>query len=97
MATYGQVKTGAAKTTDVQFGVDVPLSSALTLSGSYAQSKDNAFLLDGKRTGFGIAAKYALSKRTFTYAGVVNIDDKDGAGTKTDKYNLYAVGLQHSF
>ena len=97
LATYGQVKTGAAKSTDVQFGVDLPLSSALTLSGSYAQTKDNAFLGDGKRTGFGVAAKYALSKRTFTYAGVVNVDDKDGAGTKTDKYRLYAVGMQHSF
>jgi predicted porin len=97
LATYGQVKTGASSSKDYQFGVDVPLSSALTLSGSYAQTKDNAALGDGKRTGFGIAAKYALSKRTFTYAGVVNIDDKDGAGVKTDKYNLYAVGLQHSF
>ncbi|MDP1686150.1 porin [Hydrogenophaga sp.] len=97
LATYGQVKTGAAKSTDAQFGVDLPLSSALTLSGSYAQTKDNAFLGDGKRTGFGIAAKYALSKRTFSYAGLVNVDTKNGAGTKTDKYNLYAVGMQHSF
>jgi predicted porin len=97
LATYGQVKAGAAKSTDVQFGVDVPLSTALTLSGSYAQTKDNAALGDGKRTGFGVAAKYALSKRTFTYVGLVNVDAKDGAGTKIDKSRLYAAGLQHSF
>lgn len=97
LATYGQVKTGAAKSTDVQFGVDLPLSSALSLSGSYAQTKDNAALGDGKRDGFGIAAKYALSKRTFTYAGLVNVNEKDAAGTKFGKSRLYALGLQHSF
>jgi predicted porin len=97
LATYGQVKTGSAKSTDYQFGVDVPLSSALTLSGSYAQTKDNDFSGNGKRTGFGLAAKYAMSKRTFAYAGLVDIDAKDGAGTKTDEYRLYAVGMQHSF
>lgn len=97
LASYGQVKTGSAKSTDVQFGVDVPLSSALTLSGSYGQTDDNAAAGDGKRTGFGVAAKYSLSKRTFAYAGLLNIEAKNSAGAKIDKYNLYAVGLQHSF
>lgn len=97
LASYGQVKADIFKSTSAQFGVDVPLSSALTLSGSYAQTKDNAALGDGKRTGFGIAAKYALSKRTFTYAGVNNVESKNGSGVKTDKFNLYAVGMQHSF
>ncbi|QHE77615.1 porin [Hydrogenophaga sp. PBL-H3] len=97
LASYGQVKEDAAKTTDYQFGVDVPLSSALTLSGSYARSKDNAFLGSSKRDGFGIAAKYSLSKRTFTYAGVVSGKQKDAAGVKNDEYRLYAVGMQHSF
>lgn len=97
LATYGQVETGTSKSKDYQFGVDVPLSSALTLSGSYAQTKDNAALGDGKRTGFGIAAKYALSKRTFTYVGLVDVESKNGAGTKTDEFRLYAVGMQHSF
>jgi predicted porin len=97
LATYGQVETGASKSKDYQFGVDVPLSSALTLSGSYAQTKDNAALGNGKRTGFGIAAKYALSKRTFTYVGLVDVESKNGAGTKIDESRLYAVGMQHSF
>lgn len=97
LASYGQVKAGPAKVTDYQLGVDVPLSSALSLSGSYAHSKDNAFLGDSKRDGFGIAAKYALSKRTFTYAGVVTAKEKDSAGVKQAAYRLYAVGMQHSF
>jgi predicted porin len=97
LATYGQVETGAAKSRDYQFGVDVPLSSALTLSGSFAQTRDNAALGDGKRNGYGIAAKYSLSKRTFTYAGVRNVDAKNSAGTKIGKDSLYAVGVQHSF
>ena len=97
LATYGQVKTGAAKSRDYQFGVDVPLSSALSLSGSFAQTKDNAALGDGKRTGYGIAAKYSLSKRTFTYAGLRNVDAKNRAGTKIGRDSVYAVGVQHSF
>jgi predicted porin len=97
LATYGQVETGAAKSRDYQFGVDVPLSSALTLSGSYARTKDNAASGNGKRTGYGIAAKYSLSKRTFTYAGIRNVDAKNAAGTKIGKESVYAVGVQHNF
>jgi predicted porin len=97
LATYGQVETGAFKSRDYQFGVDVPLSSALTLSGSFAQTRDNAALGDGKRTGYGVAAKYSLSKRTFTYAGITNVDSKNRAGIKIGKDSLYAVGVQHSF
>ncbi|MFT7401617.1 MAG: putative porin [Hydrogenophaga sp.] len=97
LATYGQVETGALKSRDYQFGVDVPLSSALTLSGSFAQTRDNAASGDGKRTGYGIAAKYSLSKRTFTYAGIRNVDAKNRAGTKIGKESVYAVGVQHSF
>ena len=97
LATYGQVETGNLKSRDYQLGVDVPLSSALTLSGSFAQTRDNAALGDGKRNGYGIAAKYSLSKRTFTYAGITNVDSKNGAGTKIGKDSLYAVGPQHSF
>jgi predicted porin len=97
LATVGQVKTGVNKSTDLQFGVDVPLSTALTLSGSIARTKDNAALGDGKRTGAGLAAKYALSKRTFTYAGITKVTGKTGAGVKNSENRLYAVGMQHSF
>ncbi|MCU0925959.1 MAG: porin [Hydrogenophaga sp.] len=100
LASYGQAKEGALKATDLQFGADVPLSSALTLSAGYAQSKDNAALGNGKRTGFGVAASYSLSKRTSVYAGARSSKAKDGAtlvdGT-SEKASVYAVGLKHTF
>jgi len=107
IASFGQAKLGALKSTDVQFGVDVPLSAALTLSAGYAQSKDNAAAGNGKRTGFGVAAAYSLSKRTTVYGGFRTAKAKDGAdllkfnasgdldGTK--KANVIAVGLKHTF
>ena len=61
LASYGQEKVASKKSTDFQIGANVPLSSALTLSAGYAQSKDNAAAGDQKRTGFGLAAAYSLS------------------------------------
>jgi predicted porin len=101
LASYGQEKVGADKSTDYQFGVDVPVSSALTVSAGYARSKDNAALGDGKRTGFGVAAAYSLSKRTTVYGGFRNAKAKTGellADTAdTTKATVYAVGLKHTF
>lgn len=96
LASYGQAKVGAAKSTDYQFGVDVPVTSAMTLSAGYAQSKDNAALGDGKRTGYGIAAGYSLSKRTTAYAGFRTSKMKV-SGVKVDEDRLIAVGLRHTF
>lgn len=101
LASYGQAKAGSAKATDFQFGADVPLSAALTLSVGYAQSKDdNSFSADGKRTGFGVAAAYSLSKRTTVYGGLRTAKAKNG-GILTDeestKATVYAVGLKHTF
>lgn len=96
LASYGQTKFGSSKATDYQFGADVPLTSALTLSAGYAQSKDNADLGDGKRTGYGIAAGYSLSKRTTAYAGFRTSKMKV-AGVKVDEDRLIAVGLRHTF
>lgn len=97
LASYGQAKEGADKATDIQIGADVPLSSALTLSAGYAQSKDDGA---GKRTGFGVAASYSLSKRTSVYAGARSSKAKDGSTLLdgvSDKASVYAVGLKHTF
>lgn len=96
LASYGQTKIVDLKTNDFQVGVDVPVTAALTLSAGYAQSKDNAALGDGKRTGFGIAAGYSLSKRTTAYAGFRTSQWKV-EGTKIDEDRLIAVGLRHTF
>ena len=96
LASFGQSKLASDKSTDVQVGVDVPLSAALTLSAGYAQSKDNAAKGNDKRTGFGVAAAYGLSKRTTAYGGFRTNKTKNG-GTTTLKGNAIAVGLKHTF
>ncbi|WP_367847379.1 porin [Rhodoferax sp. WC2427] len=85
-----------AKASDYQVGVDVPVGAALTLSASYAQSKDNATAGNDKRKGFGLGAKYALSKRTALYGGY-EADNSKVSGTTTLKHDLFAVGVQHRF
>ena len=107
LASFGQAKDGSAKATDLQIGADVPLSAALTLSAGYAQSKDGGSLGSGKRTGFGVAAAYSLSKRTTVYGGfrtakakngtVLLATDADGELNDTTKANVFAVGLKHTF
>ena len=68
----------------------------MTLSAGYAGSKDKDGS-DTKRNGFAVGANYKLSKRTKTYAGLVDVESKDGAGVKDGEYRLFAVGLQHRF
>lgn len=100
LASYGQSKLASAKSTDFQIGVDVPLSAALTVSAGYAQSKDNdaATVTTGedKRTGYGIAAAYGLSKRTTVYGGFRTSEAKLN-GTKVDEDRVIAVGIKHTF
>lgn len=92
LAGYGRVAQGAARTTEWQIGADVPVSTALTLSGGFAQSKDDG--TNVKRTGLGLVAHYALSKRTALYGGVHANKDNAPVVTKT---NIYAVGVRHTF
>jgi len=82
--------------TEYQIGVDVPVTSALTLSANYATSDDTASLGDAERTGYGFGASYTLSKRTFLYSGFrhAKTDNTTGADPKTD---VFAIGLNHKF
>lgn len=95
LAGYGRVATGSARTTDWQIGADFPVTSALTLSGGYAHSKDND-ALNTKRSGLGLAASYSLSKRTSVYGGIqaAKTQQNFAADVKSD---LYAVGIRHTF
>lgn len=96
---YGSAKDKLtdAKSTDFSFGADFPLSSQLTLGAGFARSTDNAAGGDGERTAFGLAATYALSKRTTAYAGVTSGKEENAAGAKIDEFRLYAVGVRHAF
>ncbi len=99
-AIYGEAKNYQAKgnkTKDFQIGVDVPMGSALTLSASYAKSDDNKTAGDASRDGFGVAAAYTLSKRTFLYGGFRHTENDNGPAAATVKTDILAVGVQHRF
>lgn len=74
LAGYGNTKAGGDKTTDMNFGADVPLGANLTLSAGYASSK-----ADGaeRASGLGLGVAYSLSKRTTVYGGF--LDTKNAA------------------
>jgi predicted porin len=93
LAAYGNVKNGNVKSNEYQIGVDVPLG-AVTLSTSFASSKTTGNGADVKSNGFGLAAKYSLSKRTFLYTGLQLTKEKAAVEKKTD---TFAAGVQHSF
>jgi predicted porin len=102
-ATYGKVSNVGSATnvnaTEYQIGVDYPMSSALTLSASYAKSNDSqpvAGAFEQARQGFGIGAAYTLSKRTFVYGGYRS-NTGTVANAADDKANVLAVGVQHRF
>lgn len=99
LSSYNRhVATSNTKSDQFQIGADVPVSPALTLSGGYAYSKDKLNGATGdKRDGFGIGAKYALSKRTFVYTGATYYETKPAGGGSKTHGDLYAVGVQHSF
>jgi predicted porin len=105
LGAYGNVKNGttpitgvaADKTKEYQIGLDFPVSSALTLSGGYARSKSTlpAGAPELKRTGYGVAALYALSKRSNLYAGIQT--GKETGGATERKTSTYGVGIRHTF
>ena len=102
--SYGSVNHTAAtvdgKTTEWQLGADFPVSATTTLSASYASSTDNAASAaagvgEVKRSGFGVAAAYGLSKRTTVYGGFKKVSDDKGTGLDT-KIDVFAVGVKHT-
>ena len=101
-ATYGKVNNvgnlDGRDATDFQIGVDFPVSSVLTLSGSYAKSDDNnnAGVYEQSRKGWGFAAAYTLSKRTFLYGGY-NTNSFSQQNASDAKLDILAVGVQHRF
>ena len=96
LAAYGNVKVANDKVDEFQIGVDVPLGSALTVSGGFASSKSKPSVGgDIKRSGFGVAAKYDISKRTFLYTGLQLAKETDAGGEA--KINTFATGVQHKF
>lgn len=101
-ANYGKVSNVGyvvdRDASEYQIGFDFPVSSALTLSASYAKSDDSnpAGVYEQTRKGYGIGAAYSLSKRTTVYGGYES-DKKTVQNAADSKHNLLAVGLKHTF
>ncbi|MFM2075234.1 MAG: hypothetical protein RJB34_1539 [Pseudomonadota bacterium] len=95
LGSVGQFKQLTAQSTDVQFGVDVPVGAKLTVSAGFASSKDKATATTAKveRSGFGVAAGYQLAETTTVYGGFRQ------AETKSSKVedNTVAIGIKHTF
>ncbi|MES2944805.1 MAG: porin [Pseudomonadota bacterium] len=84
------------------FGVAVPVGPAV-LSAVYGQSRGDTL---GTSKGLGLRAKYALSKRTFLYAGAISTQNFDKVaaaarasfpGSKIGRTSNYQLGINHNF
>lgn len=96
LASVGRQTQDDKATRDWTLGATVPVSGALSVSGGFAGSTDNAAAGDMKRKGLSLAAQYALSKRTALYAGWHGTRTSYTALPSTDTH-LYTMGVSHSF
>lgn len=88
MGSYYTTKPSVgARTNSYQLGADIPVSGALTVSVGFASSKVSG--VGSTSRAFGVAAGYALSKRTTAYAGI-------RAANQVGK-DFWAVGVNHKF
>ena len=85
------------KDNEYSFGVEVPFG-AVKLSAGYAASETK---VNGAKTseasGFGLGAKYALSKRTSLYGGYSKVSEENAVGVKNTDTKIFAVGVRHDF
>lgn len=87
-----------AKANEWNLGVDVPVGGNFAVGVGVARSKVEQGGADlFKRTGFSLAAKYNLSKRTFTYAAFNRTKEEGIAFAGEEKDTLFGVGIQHNF
>jgi predicted porin len=102
---YNQSVNGAnssqsGTTSGVLLGATVPVTAQLALTASYTDGKvtnNNAGLYD--TTGVQFVGTYALSKRTNAYAGYGQTEWKSNvlATTASVTYQMYTIGMRHSF
>ncbi|MDD4944365.1 porin [Rhodoferax sp.] len=98
---YGKVSNVAnvsgADTTEFAIGADIPVSANMTLGVGYAKSSDNVTAGDQKRSSYGLAVAYGLSKRTTVYGGLKMMTyDNPGLVADTD-VSAVAFGVKHTF
>ncbi|MBL8387705.1 MAG: porin [Hydrogenophaga sp.] len=83
------------KDTEYGIGFEVPLG-AVSLSLGFASGETKNVAKASKSSGFGIGARYALSKRTSLYGGYSAVQEKT-QGVKSADTKVFALGLRHDF
>jgi predicted porin len=95
-AAYANTKKTVGSNVDTFLAVAVPMG-ALTLGADWAQRKtdfDGTAAGDGNKSGYGIGAAYALSKRTQLVANYRSYEAAVNAASKSTDTRLY---IDHSF
>ena len=95
MLSAGRAVEGAVRAKEWQIATEAPVGNGVSVSLGYARSTDDD-AANTKRTGFGLAAKYALSKRTTLYAGL-NSNKQTSSGSEDVKGRIVAAGINHKF
>ena len=85
-------RAGDNKDTEYQVGVSAPFG-ATTVYFGYAGAKNEISGVEVKRSGFDLAATYALSKRTTAYAGYKTYEIKNA----NKEVTAVGVGVRHVF
>ena len=94
---FGGAATGPGTDRGWDIGVVIPLG-AITVATSYAEERTTATgaAASGKNKGFGVQVNYALSKRTQTYAMLLDASSTTAANVRT-RNTSYSFGLRHDF
>jgi len=111
LLAYGRVAFNGASNKEWHLGADVPVTPQLSLSGGVARSTGNisstpgngvygrtavVSAFDQERTGYGLTAYYALSRRTTAYAGYQSQVTKT-VSLADERNSLLALGVLHLF
>lgn len=99
VAGYNKGERAASEDKEYQVGIQAPFG-ATTVYFGYANSKNET--LAGatleERSGYNLAATYALSKRTTAYAGYKAYEiDASNSGKKGREATAFGVGVRHVF
>ncbi len=98
VGSYNTIKFGSKEAKGYQFGVDVPVNAATTLSAGYASNKSElSGVTNSNSSGISLQGIYALSKRTNLYAIFNKLDSDNNTGTDLQDTKTIGLGVRHSF
>lgn len=81
---------------EYQLGVNVPMN-AFQFSVGYAHAENELAGVTTTGKGWGLGARYAMSKRTSLYTGYRNVETDNGTPAAATENTLLSVGVRHDF